>query len=56
MVGPAQQIGRFGSPDQHTAAAAVIKETTAKLYRILADGPQEQPNDGPASGSGDGAG
>jgi DNA-binding PadR family transcriptional regulator len=45
MVGPARQIGRFGSPDQHASAAAAIKEATAKLYRILADGPQEQPDE-----------
>ena len=40
MVGPARQIGRFGSPDQVAAAAAVVKDATTRLYRILADGPQ----------------
>ena len=41
LVGPARQIGRFGSPDQVEAAAAAIKATTAQLYRILADGLDE---------------
>ena len=36
LVGPARQIGRFGSTEQVDAAAAAIKETTAKLYTILA--------------------
>lgn len=39
LVGPAKQIGRFGTAEQTTSAVEVIKETTAKLYRILADGP-----------------
>ena len=38
LVGPARQIGRFGTPEQSAAAAAAIKEATAKLYKILADG------------------
>lgn len=38
LVGPARQIGRFGTPDQSTAAVAAIKDATASLYRILADG------------------
>jgi DNA-binding PadR family transcriptional regulator len=38
LVGPARQIGRFGSPEQTTSAAAAIKDATTKLYRILADG------------------
>lgn len=40
LVGPARQIGRFGTAEQTDAAVAVVKEATAKLYRILADGPQ----------------
>ena len=39
LTGPARQIGRFGSADQVTAAVEAVKETTARLYRILADGP-----------------
>jgi DNA-binding PadR family transcriptional regulator len=42
LVGPARQIGRFGSPTQTEAATKVIKDATAKLYKILADGPGEQ--------------
>jgi len=38
VAGPAVQIGKFGTTEQVDAAAAVLKETTAKLYRILADG------------------
>jgi DNA-binding PadR family transcriptional regulator len=38
MVGPAKQIGRFGSDGQTTAAVAAVKEATVKLYRVLADG------------------
>jgi DNA-binding PadR family transcriptional regulator len=39
LVGPARQIGRFGTPEQTTAAATAVKEATTKLYRILADAP-----------------
>jgi DNA-binding PadR family transcriptional regulator len=50
LVGPARQIGRFGTPDQTTAAATAVKEATTKLYRILADGaiaaPQAAADDG----------
>ena len=38
LVGPARQNGRFGTPEQTTAAVAAIKEATAKLYKILAEG------------------
>jgi DNA-binding PadR family transcriptional regulator len=41
LVGPARQIGRFGTADQTTEATKVIKDATAKLYKILADGPGE---------------
>jgi DNA-binding PadR family transcriptional regulator len=41
LVGPARQIGRFGSASQVEQANAAIKEATAKLYKILADGPGE---------------
>ena len=39
LVGPARQIGRFGTDDQTTRAVAVVRDATAQLYRILADGP-----------------
>lgn len=39
LTGPARQIGRFGSPDQIALAIAAVKEATATLYRVLADGP-----------------
>jgi DNA-binding PadR family transcriptional regulator len=39
LVGPARQIGRFGTDDQTTMAVAVVRDATAQLYRILADGP-----------------
>jgi DNA-binding PadR family transcriptional regulator len=39
LVGPARQIGRFGTSEQITAAAAAVKEATTRLYRILADAP-----------------
>jgi len=39
LVGPVRQIGRFGSPQQVAAATAQLKEATATMYRILADGP-----------------
>jgi DNA-binding PadR family transcriptional regulator len=42
LVGPARQTGRFGTPAQTEAANTVIKDATAKLYKILADGPAEE--------------
>lgn len=41
LAGPARQIGRFGSATQTEAANTVLKDATAKLYKILADGPGE---------------
>jgi len=41
LVGPARQIGRFGTSTQTEAAATVIKDATSRLYKILADGPSE---------------
>jgi DNA-binding PadR family transcriptional regulator len=38
LTGPARQIGRFGTPEQVTAAVAAVKTATSSLYRILADG------------------
>ena len=38
LTGPARQIGRFGSPEQVTAAVAAVKTATASLYRVLSDG------------------
>ena len=46
LTGPARQIGRYGTADQVTAAVAVIKEATAKLYRVLADGPSDDEEQG----------
>lgn len=46
LTGPARQIGRYGTADQVTAAVAVIKEATAKLYRLLADGPSDDEEQG----------
>jgi DNA-binding PadR family transcriptional regulator len=55
LVGPARQIGRFGTDDQTSAAVTVVKDATARLYRILADGPpSEEPSDD-ASEPGDAA-
>jgi DNA-binding PadR family transcriptional regulator len=52
LVGPARQIGRFGSPGQTTRAVAAIRQTTAALYRILADGPEQpEPGNEGAAGS-----
>jgi len=48
LTGPARQIGRFGTPEQSEAAVAAIKDATAALYRILADGPAESPSDADA--------
>ncbi len=45
LTGPARQIGRFGSSDQIATAVESIKDTTAKLYRILADGPDDAARD-----------
>jgi DNA-binding PadR family transcriptional regulator len=45
LTGPARQIGRFGSPDQVTAAVAAVKTATASLYRVLADGDQNAATD-----------
>ena len=39
LVGPARQIGRFGSEGQTQQAVAIVKDATARLYRVLADGP-----------------
>jgi DNA-binding PadR family transcriptional regulator len=38
LIGPARQIGRFGSPKQIAAAAAALQQATTTMYRILADG------------------
>ena len=43
LVGPARQIGRFGTAAQTEAANKVLKDATTKLYKILADGPGEDP-------------
>jgi DNA-binding PadR family transcriptional regulator len=48
LVGPARQIGRFGTGEQNAAAVAVVKDATSRLYKILADGPAEQPGEQPA--------
>ncbi len=45
LTGPARQIGKFGTAEQSEAAVAAIKEATASLYRILADGPTEPTDD-----------
>src|SRR5262245_30954347 len=50
LVGPARQIGRFGSTTQTDEATKIIKDATAKLYKILADGPTEQEQPRPGSG------
>ena len=42
LVGPARQIGRFGTAAQTEAATKTVKDATAKLYKILADGPGEE--------------
>ena len=42
LVGPARQIGRFGTATQTEAAVKILKDTTAKLYKILADGAGEE--------------
>ena len=47
LVGPARQIGRFGTATQTEAASDVIKDATAKLYKILADGPAEDSRPNP---------
>ena len=39
LVGPARQIGRFGTATQTEAATKVVKDATAQLYKILAEGP-----------------
>jgi DNA-binding PadR family transcriptional regulator len=41
LVGPAKQLGRFGSPDQIAKAQEVLRRATSELYRILADGPEQ---------------
>ena len=38
MVGPARQIGKFGTEEQTATAVGVVKDATARLYQILADG------------------
>ena len=43
LVGPARQIGSFGTATQTAAATKAIKDATTALYRILADGPGEDP-------------
>jgi DNA-binding PadR family transcriptional regulator len=43
LVGPARQIGRFGSESQVTQAVAVLADATRRLYRILADTPDAPP-------------
>ena len=47
LIGPARQIGRFGSPNQIAAAAAALQQATATMYRILADGPGDDDSDQP---------
>jgi DNA-binding PadR family transcriptional regulator len=39
LMGPTRQIGKFGDDAQTAAAVTVVKDATAQLYRILADGP-----------------
>ena len=39
LVGPVRQIGRFGTPEQAAAAEALLKQTTVKLYTLLARPP-----------------
>ncbi|MCU0260635.1 MAG: PadR family transcriptional regulator [Ilumatobacteraceae bacterium] len=56
LVGPARQIGRFGSADQIERAATVLSEATRSLYQILASpaapaaGATPSPDD-PATGA-----
>ena len=45
LTGPAKQIGRFGTPEQVTAAVAAVKTATSSLYRILADGAAPETDD-----------
>jgi DNA-binding PadR family transcriptional regulator len=45
LAGPARQIGRFGSTDQIAKAVAAVKDTTSTLYRILTDGPADEPDE-----------
>lgn len=49
LVGPARQIGRFGSEEQTNRAVTAVKDATAQLYRILADGTDT--TSGPESGT-----
>jgi len=42
LVGPARQIGRFGTATQTEAATKVVRDATAQLYKILAEGPGEE--------------
>ena len=51
LMGPARQIGRFGTPEQSVRAVAVVKEATAGLYRILADGVTGESSSGNESSS-----
>jgi DNA-binding PadR family transcriptional regulator len=37
LTGPTRQIGRFGTEEQMTQAVAIVKDATARLYRLLAD-------------------
>lgn len=55
LTGPARQIGRFGTAEQSASAVAAIKEATASLYRILADGPTEPPESNSEAGEPDDA-
>jgi len=50
LSGPARQIGRFGSPEQMTAAVEAVKATTASLYRLLADGATSTSSTGDTTG------
>jgi DNA-binding PadR family transcriptional regulator len=47
LIGPARQIGRFGSPNQIAAAATALQQATTTMYRILADGPGDEPEPEP---------
>lgn len=53
LVGPARQIGRFGTPEQTTAAVAAVKQATTNLYQILATGPTDGTDTDPKSNESD---
>jgi DNA-binding PadR family transcriptional regulator len=48
-VGAIIQVASTGTPDQRDKAVRILAETRRKLYGLLAEGPDDEPDAGPGS-------